>query len=180
MSNAFESLHAISNYDSKVIGAMETYGGSFVKQLAVLFRLADAPNYKLLKATFPAYWKQYVQMAYPLAIKNPALKTLTETELKVACTLHLLGRQEYTFGYGNCYWPHNSIIGGDWVIDLPEEEVGGKKGLSKILKKLRGLGIVTFQRGLMSEEGEVQGSGHAPHPDLKDDLQAVCEARGWE
>lgn len=107
------------------------------------------------------------------------LRGLSETELKVACTLHLLGIQEHSFGYGNCFWSHGYIIGGDGIIDLTEEEVGGKKGLSKILKRLRESEIVTFARGLMSEDGEVQGSGHAPAWNFKHELQEICDERGW-
>ncbi len=53
----------ISEKDCKIIDAMEKYGGSFVKQLAVLFRLADHINFEKLKNTFSEYWDQYEKMA---------------------------------------------------------------------------------------------------------------------
>ena len=43
--------------------AMENYGGSFVKALAVCFHKADPGNFKILKKAFPEYWKQYEEMA---------------------------------------------------------------------------------------------------------------------
>ena len=43
----------------KILDAMEQYGGSFVKQLALLARLADGPNYEKLKTTFRMYFKRY-------------------------------------------------------------------------------------------------------------------------
>ena len=47
----------------KVIDAMETYGGSFVKDLAECFRRADPQNFAKLAATFSEYWEQYEVMA---------------------------------------------------------------------------------------------------------------------
>ena len=41
---------------------METYGGSFVKVLAVCFRHADTQNFRKLKTTFDNYWNQYKYM----------------------------------------------------------------------------------------------------------------------
>lgn len=46
-----------------IVETMEKYGGSFVKQLAILFRYADRNNFDKLKMTFPEYWKQYEEMA---------------------------------------------------------------------------------------------------------------------
>lgn len=43
----------------KVVEAMETYGGSFVKALAECFRKADRPNFCKLKSMFDEYWTQY-------------------------------------------------------------------------------------------------------------------------
>ena len=45
-----------------VIEAMEKYGGSFVKSLAMCLRLADHVNFKKLKKTFSDYWNQYSGM----------------------------------------------------------------------------------------------------------------------
>jgi len=49
--------------DHKVIEAMERYGGSFVKALAVAFYRADHINTQKLKSAFPEYWEQYKKMA---------------------------------------------------------------------------------------------------------------------
>lgn len=45
--------------DLKVLGAMEKYGGSFVKALALLAYRADSTNLHKIKATWPEYWQQY-------------------------------------------------------------------------------------------------------------------------
>ena len=50
-------------HDHQTIKAMETYGGSFVKVLAVLAKLADSDNLKRLKVAFPEYWDKYGEMA---------------------------------------------------------------------------------------------------------------------
>lgn len=47
----------------KIVEAMETYGGSFVKALAECFRRADRYNFVILKNAFYAYWEEYEQMA---------------------------------------------------------------------------------------------------------------------
>lgn len=46
-------------HDFDVIEEMEAFGGSFVKQLALLMRLADPINYGKLRRTFPEYWDEY-------------------------------------------------------------------------------------------------------------------------
>ena len=48
--------------DSEIVEAMERYGGSFVKALAVCFQRADYINYKKLKNTFSNYWDEYREM----------------------------------------------------------------------------------------------------------------------
>lgn len=53
----------MNDKDLKVIEAMETYGGSFVKNLAQLARSADRFNLIKIKQTWPEYWKQYEEMA---------------------------------------------------------------------------------------------------------------------
>lgn len=105
------------------------------------------------------------------------LDSLNETELKVMAVLHMAGGS--WFGYGNCYYPHDYIMGGEGNIKNIEKEVGGKKGLSKIMKKLRELELVEYRRGLMTEDGEVAGSGHAPSPRYEDELEKLCDERGW-
>lgn len=52
-----------TDQDLKIIEAMETYGGSFVKALAECFRRADHQNFIKLKTTFSEYWQQYTEMA---------------------------------------------------------------------------------------------------------------------
>lgn len=47
----------------KVVDKMEQCGGSFVKHLAILFRLADEENFKELKNAFPEYWERYKKLA---------------------------------------------------------------------------------------------------------------------
>jgi hypothetical protein len=115
-------------------------------------------------------------------MSREVLESLTETELKVACRLHILGGSG-DFDYGYCYWGHDHILEGRWsgdgVGDL-SEEVRGRKGLSKVLKKLKGMGIIKFARGLFNEDGMPTGAGHAPHEDYEEELQSVVEERGWE
>lgn len=45
--------------DLKVIEAMEEYGGSFVQQLARLYRVADLENRIKIRTVFGGYWKDY-------------------------------------------------------------------------------------------------------------------------
>lgn len=53
----------IPDKDYQMFEAMEKYGGSFVKQLALLLQLADHINYAKLKTAFPEYFEQYREMA---------------------------------------------------------------------------------------------------------------------
>jgi pyruvate/2-oxoacid:ferredoxin oxidoreductase beta subunit len=53
----------MTDQEYNVIEEMETYGGSFVKCLAMCFYKADEDNFKKLKDAFPEYWKQYEEMA---------------------------------------------------------------------------------------------------------------------
>jgi hypothetical protein len=46
-----------------ILAAMETYGGSFVKQLAVLYARADQVNRARLEMAFPDYFAEYDEMA---------------------------------------------------------------------------------------------------------------------
>lgn len=48
--------------DDDILEAMTNYGGSFVRQLAKLFRLADDGNRRRLLATFPEYWDRYAEL----------------------------------------------------------------------------------------------------------------------
>ncbi len=45
--------------DSKIVEAMERYGASFVKALAVCFQRADSINFSKLRNTFSNYWEEY-------------------------------------------------------------------------------------------------------------------------
>ncbi len=45
--------------DDKIIEAMELYGGSFVKALAVCIKKADPINYSKLRNVFSNYWEEY-------------------------------------------------------------------------------------------------------------------------
>ena len=49
--------------DDDVVIAMSVYGGSFVRGLAMLFRLADPVNQARLKLAFPDYWAEYTALA---------------------------------------------------------------------------------------------------------------------
>jgi hypothetical protein len=41
--------------------AMVKFGGSFVHQLGVMIRQADATNLQKIKKTWPEYWKEYLK-----------------------------------------------------------------------------------------------------------------------
>ena len=47
----------------QVVEAMQKYGGSFVKALAMAFYMADFKNFIKLKNAFPEYWTEYERMA---------------------------------------------------------------------------------------------------------------------
>jgi hypothetical protein len=49
--------------DHQITEAMIQYGGSFVKGLGHLYRLADHHNKKRIRATFGDYWDKYTQIA---------------------------------------------------------------------------------------------------------------------
>jgi hypothetical protein len=49
--------------DDEIVGAMATFGGSFVRQLAKLFQLADDHNRAKLKTAFADYWDEYADIA---------------------------------------------------------------------------------------------------------------------
>jgi hypothetical protein len=50
-----------------IVTTMEERGGSFVKALAAAYRLADPINRALIRATWPAYWTKYAEMASAIA-----------------------------------------------------------------------------------------------------------------
>lgn len=51
--------------DLRITEAMEKYGGSFVKALAVAARRADPYNLGKLRQTFKEYWSTYDEMSRP-------------------------------------------------------------------------------------------------------------------
>jgi hypothetical protein len=53
----------MSEKDYKTVEAMARFGGSFVKELAVLASRADPENLKKIKDTWPEYWSRYEKMA---------------------------------------------------------------------------------------------------------------------
>jgi len=53
----------VPTYDEKIVQAMETFGGSFVKALANAMRLADMKNYQILRKAFSDYFKTYEEMS---------------------------------------------------------------------------------------------------------------------
>lgn len=62
LTNCLTTSINMTDQDYKVIGAMRTYGGSFVKALATCAAHADASNLAKIKATWPDYWQEYVAM----------------------------------------------------------------------------------------------------------------------
>jgi len=53
----------MNDEDRRIIEAMQTYGGSFVKVLAQAAQLADSENLDRIKCAFPDYWEKYMIMA---------------------------------------------------------------------------------------------------------------------
>lgn len=53
----------IPEKDIPMAKAMETYGGSFVKALAMCLLMADHINYAKLELAFPQYFAEYRKMA---------------------------------------------------------------------------------------------------------------------
>ena len=49
----------MKDQDYKILEAMATYGGSFVKSLAWAAQRADSENYAKLKDTFHDIWNSY-------------------------------------------------------------------------------------------------------------------------
>jgi len=49
--------------EHEILETMHRYGGGFVKQLAVLYRLADHENQRRLEQAFRHYFEQYDAMA---------------------------------------------------------------------------------------------------------------------
>jgi hypothetical protein len=49
--------------EDEILEAMQIYGGSFVKQLAVLYRLGDPVNRRILIDGFKRYFDEYAEIA---------------------------------------------------------------------------------------------------------------------
>lgn len=49
--------------DYKIIEAMERFGGSFAKSIAVALQRADSTNYERLVEAFPDLMREYEEMA---------------------------------------------------------------------------------------------------------------------
>lgn len=61
-------IYKTSEYE--ILEEMTVYGGSFVKQLALLYRMADASNKKKLEETFRDYFVKYDDMASTRIMKD--------------------------------------------------------------------------------------------------------------
>ena len=68
--------------ENKGVEAMEKYGGSFVQELAQLFRRADSVNFEKLKHSFSDYWNKYGEKSKG---ESPATAAETEAEEDVLC-----------------------------------------------------------------------------------------------
>ncbi len=49
--------------DHEVINAMLEYGGGFMQQIAMAFRVADPENQNRIKTTWPDEWAKYAEFA---------------------------------------------------------------------------------------------------------------------
>lgn len=56
------TLEKALELEFEILEAMDTYGGSFVKQLAVLYRMADPFNKRKLLDAFDNYFFDYYKM----------------------------------------------------------------------------------------------------------------------
>lgn len=62
----------MSDDDRAIVDAMTKFGGSFVKKLAELARMADELNLATIKASWPVYWEHYERMAKRVAESEAA------------------------------------------------------------------------------------------------------------
>jgi len=53
----------VTDDERKIVDAMETYGGQFVKALATAMMFADQINFAILRDAFPADWRRYERLA---------------------------------------------------------------------------------------------------------------------
>ena len=60
----------------ETLAMMERYGGSFVRQLAALYRQGDEVNRQRLDAAFSDYFAQYGELAATLKRQQDALVTI--------------------------------------------------------------------------------------------------------
>lgn len=52
--------------DYQITEAMLRMGGSFVRALAMAYRVGDHTNRHKLKAAFPDYWQKYAGLSRPM------------------------------------------------------------------------------------------------------------------
>lgn len=74
---------------------------------------------------------------------------------------------------------HSAILDAgteDWHVS--DYVQGDRKRLSKELKTLRELGYVQYERGLMSEDGEVGGAGNGIAPGKYDEVYDYLDEKG--
>lgn len=57
--------------ESRIVEAMHTWGGGFVKALSACFYAADRQNIEKLKKAFPEYWDEYDKMSAPAPKTDP-------------------------------------------------------------------------------------------------------------
>jgi len=53
----------VTDDERKIVEAMGTYGGSFVRALATAMMFADPVNFATLRDAFPADWRRYERLA---------------------------------------------------------------------------------------------------------------------
>jgi hypothetical protein len=78
----------MTDKDLAITDAMEQYGGSFVKALAVAARRADPDNLAKIKATWPEYWQRYTEM-----VEMPQPTSVSKVTVRSN-----LGRNYFEFG----------------------------------------------------------------------------------
>ena len=57
----------MTDEERRIVEAMGTYGGSFVRALATAMMFADQINFAVLQDAFPAYWRHYAKIAEGVA-----------------------------------------------------------------------------------------------------------------
>lgn len=65
-----KELNDMNDEDFWTMSAMEVYGGHFIKSLGVCMAMADHVNLTKLKAAFPEYFAEYMELGRQLKAKN--------------------------------------------------------------------------------------------------------------